>query len=326
VCYGRGGTRPTVTDAHLVCGRLDPAAFLPGLDVDADRVREAIATHLVAELEGGVEAAARGVLEVANATMERALRVVSVERGYDPREFALVAFGGAGPLHAASLAAAVGIPRVVVPRTAGVLSALGLLISDVVYDYGVSRVRPWSAVEPATLSEPFDEFAARGRDRLSAEGFDADATVVDRSVDVRYAGQSFELRVPVPDGPVDEGTLSTVAERFHERHRRRYGHAYPAEPVELVTVRTRARGVVDPPELRPEPVAGSVDDAVRERRPVSFGGDPVETVVYEREGLPTGGDFDGPAVIEGAESTIAVPPDQRVRVDDYGSVVVEVDA
>jgi N-methylhydantoinase A len=325
VCYGRGGTDPTITDAQLLLGRLDPERFLSdALDGSREAAAAAVEETVAADLGVPVREAAQGILDVANANMERALRVVSVERGYDPRDFTLVAFGGAGPLHATTLADALDVPRVVVPRTAGVLSALGLLVSDVLYDYSVSRVRAWDEVTPATLAEVLDDFRAEAGDRLAAEGRAAEAVVFEPSVDLRYAGQSFELSVPVPDGAVDDDTLAALAERFHERHRTRYGHAYPEEPVELVTVRLRARGVVEPPDLHPEPVAGTVEDAVRETRPVAFDGTDHETRVYDRAALPTGGTLDGPAVVEGAESTVVVRPGQSARVDEYGSLVVEV--
>ncbi len=325
VCYGRGGTRPTITDAHLLLGRLAPERFLSDdLDADIEDVRAAVNTHVADDLGVSPEEAAQGILDVANANMERALRVVSVERGYDPRDFALVAFGGAGPLHATTLAEALDVPRVVVPRTAGVLSALGLLISDILYDYSVSRVRPWNEVTPETLTDAFADFRERGRGRLAVEDPDADRMAFERSVDVRYEGQSFELSVSVPDGTIDGETLDAIAERFHDRHRQRYGHAYPEEPVELVTVRMRARGVVETPDLHPADVDGTVEGARRERRTVTFDGEGVETAIYDRSRLPTGAEFGGPAVVEGAESTVVVRPGQSARVDEFGSLVVEV--
>ena len=325
ICYGRGGTRPTITDAQLLLGRLNPDAFLSDeLSVDVDRVEAIFERELADPLGKSVEAAAQGVLDVANASMERALRVVSVERGHDPRDFGLVAFGGAGPLHATALAAELDVPRVLVPRTAGVLSALGLLISDVLYDYSTSRVRSWEAVDPADLRATFDEFVARGREQLADENLSASQTRFERSVDLRYAGQSFELSVPVPEGPIDSQTKATIRDRFHARHRQRYGHAYEDEPVELVTLRTRARGVVETPDLRQDAVTGEVADAVAEERPVHFDGDVRDTRVYRRERLPTGAAFTGPAVVEGAESTVVVCPDQTVEVDEYGTLVVEV--
>ncbi|WP_313694022.1 hydantoinase/oxoprolinase family protein [Halorarum halobium] len=321
ICYGRGGTEPTITDAHLLLGRIDPTGFLPeALDRDAPAVRRAF-EPLADAVGGSVEDAAAGVLDVANANMERALRVVSVERGYDPREFALVAFGGAGPLHAAALADALEVPEVVVPRAAGVLSALGLLISDVTYDYSSSMVRRWGEVSPATLESTFAGFEREGREELAAAGHDEAARRFERAVDLRYAGQSFDLSVPVGDD-VGPGDLDAVAERFHEAHERRYGHAYREEPVELVTVRLRARGVVEPPELSVEDRAGDPADAVAETRDVLFHGDPHDTPVYDRERLPTDAAFDGPAVVEGAESTVVVHPGQRARVDGDANLVV----
>jgi N-methylhydantoinase A len=325
ICYGRGGTQPTITDANLLLGRIDPAAFLSGeLDVELADVRRILREDIADPLGLSVAEAAQGVLDVANANMARALRVVSVERGYDPREFGLVAFGGAGPLHACKLAEELDIPKVIVPRTAGVLSALGLLISDILYDYSTSRVRPWASVTPAALQAQFDEFAAEGRERLIAEKLSAEAMQFERTVDLRYAGQAFELSVPVPAGDLTPEAMDAIAERFHERHRQRYGHAYPEEPVELVTIRLRARGVVETPDLRPAETGGSVEAAVTDSREVVYDGVPTETPVYERRALPTGAAFGGPAVVSGVESTVVIHPGQRVSVDDFGSLHVEV--
>jgi N-methylhydantoinase A len=276
-----------------------------------------------------VEEAAQGILDVANANMERALRVVSVERGHDPREFGLVAFGGAGPLHAPKLAAELDVPRVLVPRTAGVLSALGLLVSDVAYDYSTSRVRPWAEVTPADLESEFDSFEQEGRDRLADEGFEAtaggfgDTARFERAVDLRYRGQSFDLTVSVPEGDLTDEDLDAVADRFHEAHERRYGHASPDEPLELVTVRLRARGEVEPPTLDPAATGGSAEDAIREERTVVYDGDPNETRIYDRSRLPADAEFEGPAVVEGPESTVVIHPGQRASVDEYGNILVE---
>jgi len=326
VCYGRGGERPTITDAQLLLGRLNPASFLSGeLDVEVADVRAAIERDLADPLGTSVREAAQGVLDVANANMERALRVVSVERGYDPRRFALVAFGGAGPLHAPTLAEQLDIPRVVVPRTAGVLSALGLLISDILYDFSTSRVRSWADVSPAALTERFRDFETQGRERLREEALPGERMAFERRVDLRYVGQSFDLSVPVPDSALTEGDMETVARRFHDRHERRYGHAYREEPIELVTVRLRARGVVDEPDLRPEPVGGTVEAAVTDTRRVVYDGRARETRIYDRDAIPTDATFEGPAVVEGRESTVVVHPDQRVRADEYGNLHVEVE-
>ena len=323
VCYGRGGTEPTVTDAHLLLGRLDPDAFLAdALDADADAVRAAF-EPLADELGQSVREVAEGVLAVADAETERALRVVSVERGHDPREFALVAYGGAGPLHATSVAERLDVPRVVVPRAAGVLSALGLLVSDVTYDEAVSMVRPFDAVDHTNLRERFASFAETARDRLREAGHDQ--IRLERSLDLRYVGQSFELQVPVPDPEATdaESFRETVTERFHGRHRRRYGHADPGESLELVTVRLRARGVVEPPSLTADDHGESVQTARRGERPVVFDGERRATAVYDRASLPVGGEVTGPAVVEGGESTLVVHPGQTARVDDRANIVVD---
>jgi len=317
VCYGRGGTDPTVTDAHCVLGRIDPGAFLGdvgGAVAAADSAFERLGDRLGV----GRREAAAGVIEVANANLARALRVVSVERGYDPREFALVAFGGAGPLHATAVAAEVGVPEVLVPRAAGVLSALGLLVSDLTYDDSATRIRPWDDLDAETLESTLREFERVGTERVP-DGLPVEH---ERYLDVRYVGQSFDLRVPAPDD-IDAAALDTVAARFHERHEARYGHAARGEPLELVTVRVRTRGVVDPPDIDPPTDAGTADDAVRETRTVRFDGDR-ETPVYDRGELPTETELEGPAIVEGAESTVVVRPADSLTVERDGTLRLEV--
>jgi N-methylhydantoinase A len=324
VCYGRGGEEPTVTDAQLLLGRLDPDAFLSeDLEADTDAVEHAVRERIADPLEMSVEEAAQGIVDVANANMERALRVVSVERGHDPREFGLVAFGGAGPLHAASLAADLEVPTVLVPRTAGVLSALGLLITDLVHDFSTSMVRPVEAVSGEDLEPVFERFEAEASDRLADEGIGAERIEIERAVDLRYRGQSFEITTPLPSEPT-EATLETAARRFHERHEERYGHASPQEPVELVTVRLRARGLVETPTLAAAAGGGDPDDAIRTDRTVVFDGEAHETPVYDRERLPLASTVGGPAIVEGTESTVVILPEQSATVDEYGTIAVEV--
>jgi N-methylhydantoinase A len=325
VCYGRGGDRPTVTDAAHALGRIDPGAFLGDVGGAGEDALAAIERDLADPLDMSVREAASGVLSVAEAETARALRVVSVERGHDPRELALVAFGGAGPLLASAVAADLSVPEVVVPRAAGVLSALGLLVSDRSYDESVSRVRPWAAVEPGTLADAFADLESRAADRLA--DLPPERRRFERALDLRYRGQTYDLTVPVGggrDSALDAETLAAVADRFHDAHERRYGHASPDEPLELVTVRLRARGVVDPPTLDPPRTDGAVADAVREERPVTFGGRSRDVRVYDRARLPTGATLDGPAVVEGSVSTLVVRPPDRVRVADDGALLVEV--
>ncbi len=327
ICYGRGGEQPTVTDAQLLLGRLDPDKLLSEeLSTDVTEVKDAFREQLAEPLDMGVLEAAEGLLEVANANMARALRVVSVEQGHDPREFGLVAFGGAGPLHAAKLAAELDIPRVLVPRTAGVLSALGLLITDLTHDFSLSMVRLMSKVDPEAVESEFRAFESEGRALLSESGYEDDRVAFERAVDIRYVGQSFELTVPVPDGPVTGDTLDTVAERFHDQHERRYGHASPDEPIELVTIRSRARGLVETPSLADAGQTDADADPVDEVRTVRFNGTDYETPAYNWEKLAANDSFEGPAVVEGGESTVVVRPGQRVTVDEFGTLAVEVSA
>jgi N-methylhydantoinase A/acetone carboxylase, beta subunit len=329
ISYGKGGDRPTITDAHLILGRLDPSLFLSNeVTVDIAQVRKRFETELAGPLGMSVETTAQGVIDVANASMQRALRVVSVERGYDPREFGLVAFGGAGPLHATAIAAALDIPRVIIPQTAGVLSALGLLISDTIYDFSNSHVRGWDEVSPETLSTMFTEFISEGRTQLDAEGISSDQMSFERSVDLRYAGQSFELSIAVPPGDIDIETLSVVESRFHDAHEQRYGHVDETNPLELVTVRTRARGSTVKPDLTvttPE-ISTDVSDAITETRSVWFNDEQHKTPVYDRSRLPPESIFSGPAIINDSESTTIVRPGQTAEIDTYGSIVIELDS
>ncbi|MEF8796066.1 MAG: hydantoinase/oxoprolinase family protein, partial [Salinivenus sp.] len=298
VCYGRGGTDPTVTDAHLVLGRLAAEHVLGGadtLEMAPGAARDAVAA--LGRAAGlSPEAAALGVLRVANATMERALRRVSVERGHDPRDYTLVPFGGAGPLHAAALAEALGMRQVLVPPAPGVLSALGLLMADVVYDTARAVLTRADALrgDPSPLVGAREAAAEDVRAVLTDHGTPA----LSLELDVRYVGQSYELSVPL-DAPITpEGVADAVA-AFHERHRTRYGHADPDEPVEVVALRVRGRVAEPPPTLPREPEADvPLDEAVLGTRPVWFDADgPTETTAYARTALHHGHAFDGPAIL-----------------------------
>jgi N-methylhydantoinase A len=327
ICYGRGGTEPTVTDAQLLLGRLDPDSLLVEDGADREAVEAAMAERVAEPMDRSVEAAARGVLEVANANMERALRVVSVERGHDPRRLGLVAYGGAGPLHATALAESLEIPRVLVPRTAGVLSALGLLATDRLHSLSTSMVRPLSEVDPGVVADALDELEHDGRRRFDGHDRGNDSLVVERRLDLRYVGQASELTVDLRGGAVDADALAAATERFHDAHEQRFGHAAHDEPVELVTVRVRVREPVEAPALRPPADASDdPDDAIFGERPVAFGEDWYDTRIYDRERLPAGAAFEGPAIVEGPESTVTVRPGQTARVDEHGTIVVEVEA
>jgi len=304
-CYGRG-TAPTVTDAHLVLGRLVEHEFLGGaFPLDAARARRALAP-IARRLGGSLAAAAEGVVRVATAVMERAVRVLTVERGHDPRDFTLVAFGGAGGLHAADLAAALGIPRIYLPPYPGLLSAWGVLGAAVRRDF--SRTLRVVDPSPRRIEEGFRALARAARSALAREG--VARARVERRLDARYAGQGYEVTVPWSRG---------WRRAFHAQHRRLFGHAAPARPVEVVTLRLRARGNAVPlPAERPR----SRGAAASWQR-VVFGGRAHATAVHRREALPPGVQIRGPAIVCEYSATTVVPPGWRARVDRHGGLVLE---
>ncbi|MCX6024188.1 MAG: hydantoinase/oxoprolinase family protein, partial [Chloroflexi bacterium] len=330
VCYGRGDAL-TVTDAQLALGRLHPDRFLQGrMPLDAARTAARMA-ELAAQMPGaagegvGSEEAAQAILRVANATMERAIRVISVERGHDPRRFTLLPFGGAGAMHACDLAAALRIPRVLVPRYPGVLSALGMLTADLVKDYARTvMLRLAAGGDPAaaqTIAQGFADLEERGRADLAAEGLQNERIRLDRLLDVRYRGQSYEITVPL-----DGLNVPAAIAAFHQRHQERFGHSHPEQPVELVSLRLKAVGLTDKPVFTPEP-PGDADpaSALLEERTVWFGG-PVRTQVYDRERLRPGHRIAGPALIEQLDASTVVPPGWAGTVDGYGNLLLEPEA
>jgi N-methylhydantoinase A len=312
----------TVTDANLILHRLDPAHFLGGrMKLQVEAARAAMADLAAAIGSRTLEAAAWGVLQIANATMERAIRKISVERGYDPRDFTLVAFGGAGPLHACELAerlAAQYAPRVLVPRAPGVLSALGMLLADLVKDYALTVMRRAGDLTDADLAALFAPLEARARVEMAQEGIVSPPLVY--SIDARYLGQSFEINVPVA---TENGILKLDVGEFHARHAQRYGHAHPDQPVEFVTVRLRAIGPTPKPlfEALPEGAEDASAACVGESE-VWFEGEngpqPHVARLYQREKLLAGNRLAGPAILFQLDATTVVPPGWSGDVDRLG--------
>ncbi len=321
-CYGRGD-HPTVSDAHVVLGRLLPRFFLGGrMVIYPERAHAALAS--LGEAFGGVEQAAAAVIAVANANMERALRVVSVERGYDPRAFTLVAFGGAGPLHACDLADLLGIPRVLVPRFPGVLSALGMVVAPVTRDVSAAAMCPADEGLEELLHRVVPALVARGRAELAADGHDVRAATAELVLSMRYAGQSYELPVPAPlpagGRRVPRFDARALRAAFHAAHLQRYGHADPHRPVECVSVRVRVTLPPPPVRLIPEYADGeprvgtaTVWCAGRRRR----------AAVLLRERLRPGQRHDGPVVVAQMDATTLIPPGWRATVDEMANLVLE---
>jgi N-methylhydantoinase A/oxoprolinase/acetone carboxylase beta subunit len=310
-CYGVGD-EVTVTDANLLLGRLDPDFFLGGrmaLDVErATRVARAVA----ASLKLSVPELAEGIVRVANANMERAIRVVSVERGHDPRRFSLVAFGGAGGMHACEIAASLEISTVVVPRHAGVLSALGMLAADVTRDYSATVLKSHADISVRDLTKQLGALQARATRDLRGEGFTANRMRITPQLDVRYVGQSYEITLPF--------SARYVAE-FHRRHGKLYGYSNPSRAVEIVAIRVQAAGLTQKPRLPFEKARSAVRPRARAVQSGRFEGKTWQVARFRWPDLSPGASAAGPAVITGPEATAVVPPGWRFKIDGFGNVI-----
>jgi len=315
ICYGKGEI-PAVTDANLFLGRLIPELFLGGgMELTPERVRPYL-ENLSRKAGLKEEELAEGICNVANANMERALRVISVERGHDPNEFSLFAFGGAGGMHAAFLARSLNIPRVVIPPYPGIFSAIGMLLADVSRD--TSRTVLMGAEELKTRAEElFAPLEEEILEDMSAEGFSRDEITLERSLDMRYRGQSFELRVPYSHNFLED---------FHARHRQRYGYHRKGRPVEAVNLRVLGWGRPEKPTWphRDNPVEDIPDRAIYGSRSVVFAGIKEDTLLYRREALLYGNRIPGPALILEYSSTTVVPPGVEGRVDPWNNLILEV--
>src|SRR5487761_285704 len=315
ICYGRG-TKPTVTDAHLILGRIVPKGFLGG-DFRLDLER---ATDWMARARGTMKTTAQfaqGILDVVETNMEKAIRVISIERGHDPRDYTLVAFGGAGGLHACGLAAALEMPRVLIPKFPGGLSALGILRADVVKDFSKTILLAASSARAASihLAREFAQIEKQAVAAMRQEGFESRAMKIERILDMRYVGQAYELSVPA---------AADFVRGFHRAHEKRYGYADAKRPVELVNVRARATGLTPKPALPRLPSAGADSSgALMQDRDVFFSGRAIKTRIYERSKLRAGNRFRGPAIVAEYSATTVVSPSWSVRVDAYGNLAME---
>ncbi len=312
-CYGKG-TELTVTDANLLLGRLDPAYFLGGrMALDLDRTR-ALAKALAVKLNLTERALAEGIVRIANSNMERAIRTVSVQRGHDPRDFALLAFGGAGGLHACALAHSLDITTVLIPEHSGVLSALGMLLADVSKDYSASILKPTSAITEAELQHALGPLTERAYADLGAEGFNVIDMLLEPSLDMRYRGQAYEIAIPfTPDYP----------EAFHRAHAKLYGYANPARPTEIVQLRLKATGRTDKPALVQlhgpiEPIPAPEPTSLRQ---TIFGKRTLPTPLFRRDQLAPGHHGEGSTLLISGQSTNVIPPRWSWMIDAAGTLV-----
>ena len=326
ICYGRGGTEPTITDANLVLGRLSPSEFLGGempLDVVSARagIFEKIASRTgVTDIE-----AALAITKIAVMNMSLAVRGISVERGYDPRDFAMIAFGGAGGLHAVEVARELHIPTVIVPNYPGQFSALGMLMADIQHDYVQTYYRPLAQTDFAALKRICDGLIEDGRLRLARENVPAEAMFFQRLLDIRYAGQEFSIPVPVPAEYIETGDTDAIGETFNGVHERRYGYHTPEHALEIVNVRVSAVGRRKQMEL-PGPQAAGNGNGLAGRRMVYFesGAKPVETPIFRRDRLPSGYQISGPAVVQEYASTTVLFLGDTLVVAETGELVITI--
>lgn len=316
ICYGKG-TEITVTDANLFLGRLIPERFLGG-DM---RIYPEKLNGYFSDLgdKAGLSPIelAEGVLSVVNTTMEKAIRVISVERGYDPREFVLFSFGGAGGMHAPFLAKLLNIPKVVIPRNPGILSAVGMLMADIIKDYSLTIMRNQLNIDREELMGLFKTLEHRAKKDLLSEGIPEERHILERFLDMRYEGQSYEIIVPFKNDHI---------ELFHEMHDKKYGYRNPERVVEIVNLRLRARGIPDKPVLRKSKRHSSKisKDAITGTRDVIFEGMAQKTHILERDKLKCGNRIKGPAIVVEYSSTVVIPPFGEAEIDEYENIVVEV--
>jgi len=323
-CYGRGGRLPTVTDANVVAGRINPEYFLGGETVlDVARARAALAP-IAAHFGTSVEQAALGVIRLANANMVNALKLVSVHRGYDPRDFTLVAFGGGGAMHASALAAELRIARVLIPTNPAVFSAWGMLMTDLRHDLIWTSIVRTAAAAGDGLDRVWQALERQALDYFALQGIARHRLVFQRFADMRYAGQEHTVKVPVPAGGMTPAAVAEVEQRFHALHEQRYTFRLTS-PIEFVNFHLSAFATVEKPRVRRLRRDGPARQAVKGRREVDFDAHGrVAATIYERDRLGPGAAVKGPAIIEEPAATTVVFPGQRVEVDSYGNLVMEV--
>jgi N-methylhydantoinase A len=322
-CYARGGDMPTITDCNLVMGHLSRDNFLGGkMRLDADAAWQTVESKIAQPLGMGVPEAAEGIARIIDVKMEEAIKAISTMRGHDLRDFMLLAFGGAGPVHAGRIARDLGMAGMIVPLYPGVYSAIGLIMSDVKHDYIQSRMTALAAATPEDVNAMFARLETAATEELRDDGFTPDAIDIQRALDMRYAGQGYEITMPCGD-VLGTGALETLRVQFDEQHGTMFGHSAPEEPVEIVSYRVRGVGRV-PPVAMPKFTAtgGTLQDALRETRRVRMDGADVDCPVYQRERLDVGLTLTGPAILDQFDCTTVIYGGQVARVDEWKNLIV----
>lgn len=322
VAYGMGGTKPTTTDANLVTGRLAARNF--GYNVDLEKVKQAIHETVASHFDMSVEEAALGIIRIADSNMLNALKLVSVRKGYDPRDFTLVAFGGGGPMHASILAKELGVKKVVVPTASSVFSAWGMLMTDLRRDYIQTYNKRLGQVEIGEINRAWDTLEQGAWQQYEADGLAREAVMYARFADMRYVGQEHTVKVQVPNGDWGADTFAEIVERFHQLHEKTYTFRLEQTETEIVSLHVTAFGKVQKPTLKKlEKTKIPVSEAIIESRPVYFEGNGwVATRVYDRKKLSPGIALEGPAIVEERSSSTVMHPGQSLTVDEYGNLII----
>lgn len=320
--YMRGGVLPTVTDANIILGRLNPQKLLGGrMDIDKNLAEKAIRTYICEKTGLNIVEAAKGIIDIVNANMMRIVRVVSVERGYDIREFALVSFGGAGPLHSCDLAEELGMQRIIVPASPGTFCSLGLLVADVQYDYVCTSILSATAENLERINEIFHNLEDNGERFLESEEVPCQDRRFVRQIDARYCMQNYELTITLPDGEINLETLEEISRIFHTEHERSYGYCDPSQKVELVNFRLSAIGHRDKPELTIDVSNAPKELKPQEERDVYFNHHGfIRCPIYCKDDMPVEHLFSGPAVIEQMDTTVVVTPGWDCVIDRWGNI------
>ncbi|MBG9451305.1 5-oxoprolinase [Cytobacillus firmus] len=323
VAYGQGGTEPTTTDANLITGRLSPENF--DYEVDLDKVKAAIKEKVADHFGMSVEDAALGIIRIANSNMLNALKLISVRKGHNPREFSLVAFGGGGSMHAPALAKELGVKKVIVPVASSVFSAWGMLMTDLRHDYIQTYIRRLNQLDPSELNKEWNSIETQALKQYQEEGVSEDDVLFTRFADIRYLGQEHTVKVPVPNGEWSEETISEVVDRFGDLHEQHYTFKLEGTPTEIVNLHLTAFGKVLKPELkRLTSTSSDAQEAYKETRPVYFEDSGwVETKVYYRSLFGQGMKISGPAIVEEPSASTVIYPDQFLTVDEYGNLIIE---
>ncbi|RSK47447.1 hydantoinase/oxoprolinase family protein [Bacillus canaveralius] len=327
-CYGHGGLKPTVSDANVVLGRIDEYNFLGGEMKIYSNAAYKVIDELAEQLSLSRERTAEGILQIMNNNMANAIRERTIQKGEDPREFSLVAFGGAGPLHAVDVAKILNIPEVIVPLYPGINSATGLLTTDLKYDVIKTEFMLSTNMDFSGLNEDVEGLETQLIAQLKEDGVAENDIQVIRSADCRYAGQGYELRVDLPGGRLDEVTILEALNNFHESHKAEYGHNFLDNPIEIVNIRVTGMGVMPKIEKQVIHHNHQLEDALLKTGETTFNIDgnleKVETKFYQREKIPAGTEFFGPCIVLQKDSTTVIPPDCTAYIEEYGNMIIKV--